>query len=744
MAEMDIIANVSNVSIDNFLMDNDSDIQVSFDFGSWVDYWVGYMLQDDYQESWVNTNHIITIRASEGLGRLKDVQLNSGGAELIGKYTPLDIIDICTTNSVQSFAKYTCINNLFHSSMTDTSTYTGLDQCYVDAKTFQQNVDIYDSCYTVIEKINNAWNQTMFMYKGHWFILRLEELWIDGASNLRGYSYNLGTRTLINRRYDIQVGVGENVKPISPEMLRFIKRRTKKDIITFNYDQFEEVVCNESFQRGSTISTSATVNVYNLDNWTRQMLPLSSPATPTNGDKGRKVIFDANGQIIDNYAYCDDNMPSTADATWLRSCNIYVRQYDKFDISFDIRQTTAYTAYIEAVVAIVQLYVGTNKYFLKKDGTWQLVPSWGSMYVLDACTINYSSSAIFTEWQTYNLTSFEIPGDGYINILLWNYQIGTTNQSQFKNLKVNIINSFNGITNRNITGVQSIYEKSNTLTNTFEDTIYLDDNVSQNYKGTIFESNALTLTGPEWHRYRYNTESFGFRHQNDIAHWAHNRYNRNKIDANFYGLTFNGGTEPIGLMNTIKFVDDDPNRIYYIINMKEIDFSNSTWSATLEEVFNSDYDETGGSVTHILDTTATSGSYSSITKAPLTVVSLADFTINGASDQLTYNGASSITVNLVADLQGFITSYSSTPCTIYLKKNTTTIASQSFTPSTAFYPFSAYLNASSITLNVGDTLHIEIQSNITSLVITGGGIDTTYTTTDPVTYGTYSDKFIYQ
>lgn len=744
MAEIDIIANVSNVSIDNFLMDNDSDIQVSFDFGSWVDYWVGYMLQDDYQESWVNTNHIITIRASEGLGRLKDVQLNNAGTELIGKYTPLDLIDICTADSVQTFAKYICINNLFHSSMNDANTYTGLQQCYIDAKTFQQNVDIYDSCYTVIEKINNAWNQTMFMYKGHWFILRLEELWIDGASNLRGFSYNLGTRTLVDRRYDIEVGVGEYVKPISPEMLRFIKRRTKKDIITFNYDQFEEVVCNESFQRGATISTSAAVNVYDLDNWTRQMLPLSSPATPTNGDKGRKVIFDANGQVLDNYAYCDDNMPSTADATWLRSCNIYVRQYDKFDISFDIRQTTAYTAYIEAVVAIVQLYIGTDKYFLKKDGTWQLVPSWGSMYVLDACTINYSSSVIFTEWQTYNLTSFEIPGDGYINILLYNYQIGTTNQSQFKNLKVNIINSFNGITNRNITGIQSIYEKSNTLTNTFEDTIYLDDNVSQNYKGTIFQSDALTLTSPEWHRYRYNTESFGFRHQNDIAHWAHNRYNRNKIDANFYGLTFNGGTEPIGLMNTVKFVDDDPNRIYYIINMKEIDFSNSTWSATLEEVFNSDYDETGGSVTHVLDTTATSGSYSSITKAPLTVVSLADFTINGASNQLTYNGASSITVNLVADLQGFITSYSSTPCTIYLKKNTTTIASQSFTPSTAFYPFSAYLNASSILLNVGDTLHIEIQSNITSLVITGGGIDTTYTTTDPVTYGTYSDKFIYQ
>lgn len=268
MAEMSFIASASGVSIDNFLMNNDDDIIVYFDFGSFTNYWKGYMLQDDFQESWINTNHIITLRATEGIGQLKDVELTESGTELNGRYTPLELIILAMEETVEPFTDYKVYSNLFHSSMTDTSTFTGIDQCYVDAKTFQINASEYDDSYLALEKINKSWNQTLYMYKGKWVIFRQEELYVPYSENIRGYRQNGGTRTSASQRFDALVGVNQTIKPITPEMLRFIQRRTKSDTIQFNFDQFDEVVCNGSFSRGSLVSSSSSEKIYNLDLWT--------------------------------------------------------------------------------------------------------------------------------------------------------------------------------------------------------------------------------------------------------------------------------------------------------------------------------------------------------------------------------------------------------------------------------------------------------------------------------------------
>jgi hypothetical protein len=64
-----------------------------------------------------------------------------------------------------------------------------------------------------------------------------------------------------------------------------------------------------------------------------------------------------------------------------------------------------------------------------------------------------------------------------------------------------------------------------------------------------------------------------------------------KLEASFFGLRFGIDEEPIGLINTIKFVDDAPNKIFWITNMKEIDFMNCTWSASLIEIYDTVVDD---------------------------------------------------------------------------------------------------------------------------------------------------------
>lgn len=75
-----------------------------------------------------------------------------------------------------------------------------------------------------------------------------------------------------------------------------------------------------------------------------------------------------------------------------------------------------------------------------------------------------------------------------------------------------------------------------------------------------------------------------------------------KLDCNFYGLTWddNGTPAPIGLINTIKFVDDAPSKIFAISDLKEIDFQTNTWTASLIEIYDTEIDdnEPGATVTH--------------------------------------------------------------------------------------------------------------------------------------------------
>lgn len=744
MAEMSFIASASGVSIDDFLMDNDDDVIVYFDFGSWTNYWMGYMLQDDFQETWINTDHIITLRATEGIGQLKDVELTDAGTELNGRYTPLEIIQFAMAQSVQGFGDYSVFSNLFHSSMTDTSTNTGLDQCYVDAKTFMINPSEYDNSYDALEKINKSWNQAIYMYCGKWVIFRMEELYIPYSENLRGYRNLAGTRTAINTRYDAIVGVDETIKPISPEMLRFIQRRTKSDTIQFNFEQFDEVVCNGSFSRGALVSSTPTLKTYQLDLWNWYQGAINSSTVPTTGSFGRKEEYVTGGKLNDQYAYLTQDSATTR---FLKSCAIEMLQNEKIEISVETKYKTTFAGSGNIDTLVVMLYGVTNNYTLNDDGKWyQSNVSWSTNLKTIPIYYNGTPGLLPEEYNELSVLSEELPEEGSIYICLYNPNTPfVSNQERyFKSLEVKLYTTFNGIGVETISAVQSIFTKTDTLKPKFFDEIAFDDGLSKLYKGSLYEDDQQTLTTAEWHRYRYPSEVEGFRKQNDIAHWSHNRINRNKIDVNFYGLTWDSGTKPIGLINTVRFTDDDPNRIYTIANLKEMDFSSSTWSATLVEVFNMDDDATGSPVARTLSLTANVGRVISLAKWD--IISLADFTPDSGLSKFTFAGATSITTTIICTLQGYTITTTSTPISvdIYLKKNATILNTQTFSVTSNPTSFNVTLTTSSVTIAPGDEIYVEMDANITETQITGGVLQATYNVTSAVSYDPYEDKYIYK
>lgn len=618
-ATIEVLASINGVEIDDFITeDDDRQITVRFDFGPWTGYWYGILSQEDIQEQWIAQNHILTLRADEGFGVMKTVPLRDyDGNILLGTYTPYQLIQYASTETVRSFYNARIISNLFHTSMSTAAQTTGIDQCLIDAKTFEKSPGIFDDSYTVLEKINKAWNQTIFQYRGQWWIVRQEEQFIPKATNLIGFVNNSplgGQRASINTRYMIQVGAEEKVKPIMPEMLKTFNKPSKKTSIRYAWERYSYIVCNQTFESGTqweyTLNGSG-FNSYTIDEWTWQYV---SFLTPTNISTGgiTESVLPYRTQVYTNYRLDDEyiNIPNTVPSptgviatgvdTWLRSCDIYVTQYDNIDIDFQYKFTQARSGTWNLAVCAVLLYAndGTKYSLNSTTRTWSVWTNDGMVNLLSAGT-----KATPTEWDTFsvryddnaNLLIQPMPKSGYINILLYapSAPVLSNGSIRIRDLNVTITPYAQRNRRRLIAGNTDTYTIAGTFKKNTDEEIHLSDSFHV-YKGAIYQTDGFTLTSGGWSRRRYPSDSYPFKQQNAIANWFQNRRYKVKLEANFYGLVWeqSGNEFPIGLVNTVNFVDDAITKTFAIVNLREIDFMACTWTANLMEIWDENEDNT--------------------------------------------------------------------------------------------------------------------------------------------------------
>lgn len=742
LAEIEIVTNVNGVTIEDFYTSQDSDIYVIFKFNN-SDYWTGYVLQDDFQEVWDDSNHYLIVKAADGFGLLKGFQLNYNGAELIGKFEPLTLLQYSMDELPGGFAKYVIINNLYHDSMSDASNTSPLDQCLIDAKTFQIQSTEYESCYDVISKINSSFNQTVFMYRNKYWFLRVEELYTSYNNNLRGYEFTLAGDITYNKRFDVEVGVNREVKPVMPEMLRLIQKKTKFDEVDFMYTHFDETLPNETFARGSLISSTASTKKFSISQWEHKTYTLLAPVNPTaQFEAVVEEIYDttiAKG-LIERYVLLKyTGTPVSSDSNWIRSTPVKVFGTNYLTFSVDFKQSYVDTTSPVVPIAYVYILSSGTYYFLDENGNWNI-------RTLSTARPIYleRENVTITEFNTIQIDSQLIPSSGDLYVVLFsNVNAGILNPTTyFKNLKVDVLSSFEvGERIRRISGANSKYEKTGTIVNSDQTEIFLDDHFSTLQKGAIFETGGTILTDKDWYRYRYLGESFGFRRQNATAIWEHNRFNRSKIDGKFYGLVFDdgGSTQPIGLINTIRFLDDDPNKVYWIANLQEIDYAEGTWTATLEEVFDEDRDVF---VTQTFEADFTIGTYASPSTLPLTLVTSGGFSIQ-SGNTARYDGVTTLTTPVDCSIFGEV-SCATYPTTVsfQLQKNGTSIKTINYPVYVANQAYTMNLSVTTQSIATNDTFKVVV-TNASSINIDGGDMKIN-SPTSTITYDTYSENFIFE
>jgi hypothetical protein len=731
LAEINIVTDSSSVSIDDFLADQDTDIEVRFLINSQI-YWSGFVLQEDFQEVYEEQNHILIITASEALGLLKDRQLSDDGVEIEVKKTPLELIEYCLQDTSKPLVDYTLINNLYHTSMSSTLPNTSLNQCLIDPRTFETSPRTYEDCYTVLDKINTAFNQTIFQYEDKWVIQRIEDLYTSG--NLRGYTKISGTSTSFNKRFDLEVGANSEVKPIAPQMLRFINRKPKETIVTFNYDRLAEVIKNSSFSRGALIAVYPTEKWYEVNNWT--------VLNPTYLDPKRIEVYESKfGALVENFIQLE---PFSA----IVSEQVRINAGENLKFSIDTKYLTdlggsAFTARIRLVSDTSVIYT------LSQSGNWSLVS-----VVNEQLEIPYGNDVYLDEWNTLEVESVSAPESGLIEVQLWNFGGVVSNYRYFKNMEFEILNRVDGFFD-GLTGIEAKFIKPQNIKFNNNYDLYLNDYISESYKGLIYEMDGETPTDFEWYRFRFSNERQSFKKENAITHWSHDRYDRDKIDAAFYGLTWNdgGAIRVVGLLNTIKLVDDLPTKIFYISNIKEIDFYNATWSCTMEEVWDTARDGVAGP-SRSLSLNVDTGTYAGIINVKYLPSSNPDFEVTG-DDEIIYNGAQTITENLTVTVTGNITAYTgATPVAVdfILKKNGVAIETRTISITTAA-PFFYSINlspASATTINPKDVfvvtfLATQIGKSVDGIQFIGGIFEvSSYNIPNELNYDPYTEKYLFR
>lgn len=738
LAEINIVTNSSSVNIDSFLSDQDTDIEVRFSINSNI-YWSGFVLQDDFQEVYEDQNHILTITASEALGLLKDKQLSDEGVEIEVKKTPLELIELCLQDTSKPLVDYTLVNNLYHTSMSSTLPNTSLNQCLIDPRTFETSPRTYEDCYTVLDKVNTAFNQTIFQYENRWYINRIEELYTNG--NLRGYTKIGGVSTPFDKRFDIEIGENSEIKPIAPQMLRFINRKPKETIVTFNYDRLAEVIKNSSFSRGNLLATYPSDKLYEVNNWTL----FSGIDKPE-----RYEIFESKfGALIDNYVKVPQISPTV---NYMQSESTYINFGEIVKFSIDSKYEFGFSTKQTLKIASVQIFSSPLLYVLSSDGNWSSFSPTSKDIEVE---FNGGDNVKSNEWNNIQVDSLPAPISGELTVYLYCDVTGEPiNSILFKNFDFEISNRADGYI-ENLTGIEAKFIKPQDLKTNNNYDLHLNDYISESYKGLIYETDGITPTDFEWYRFRYNGERQSFKKQNAISHWSHDRYDRDKIDATFYGLTWNddGTSRVIGLLNTIKLVDELPNKTFYISNLKEIDFYSGTWSCTMEEVWDEPRDNAAGP-TRSLTLNATTGTFTNTSIVPYNPSTNPDFVVAG-NGTIIYRGAEPITETLTISLSGnFISYIGATPVLVefYVKQNGTTIRTQAFTISgSAPFPFSLNLSPSgTYTLNPQDEIEvsfdaIELGKSITSIQFTSGTFNvSTYSIPNTLNYDPYTEKYLFK
>lgn len=396
----------------------------------------GFTVMEDNSEPYVPPGALVTLTATDNLGLLKGKELTKiDGTKFRNENKIIDYVVACLRNTNLSL-QVNVINNLYedsHQTRDEEDSACAWYQTYLNALTFEKDINEAEDCYTVLEKILFSWGMRISQYKSKWWIVRMDEMKNSVVSystyDVDGVLLNDGT---INASLLVEMGHANSYDVFfrSEETIVREQRQREHAIKEVPFTYPKEIPCNIDFERGTVTLDTPTEKRYTPECLTLYR-GLGDSSTTPNATMYFKKTFDENGYELERYLVITEATATGAPINFAQTEEIEVHIKDKISFSVSFRWVTDLNAMFGGTIQLFMFHIrleaddGTN-WTLDQDGKWyQSNAGWSTFFkaFIDSFDVNVVDG---TEWRDMSVDSEPIPRTGKIYIALYGMnQLGT-------------------------------------------------------------------------------------------------------------------------------------------------------------------------------------------------------------------------------------------------------------------------------------------------------------------------------
>lgn len=594
----------------------------------------GYVVVEDNNQPLQDRPYILSIRALDGLGLLKGLDLvDTNNLKFVGNYSIIQWVAQIIYKTGQTLpirVYFNFLNNAF------TGFARSWEVTYLNSVTFSEGdafninstdptVDVNaltaDDCYTALEKIIRCFRCRMFMENGCWHIVNLWE-----HMNPDGYTYDeylMGdpvsgiipvTRnaTGSNLTYNTTIGKDEIIFPVDIDQNLYLRLAVKWVKLTYKYDQSQNKVCNQNYTEGDPDPTNngtitdpsnplLTVNylAYLLYCWTHVNYsytsaigdPSINQTPPTKLAYIRSVLDQLGYEQLRYVVIQTTNVSSVPTA--IISSGFLVDIGDKISFSVDFQLRNSYSVGSPQVIIPVRIVLfgddGVKYFLIATPNDLPVLNYWSTSAVNNGIQFLMPASADWAAWNTISFTIENTLLDGITKIpsgtmvvYLFDYakDSSTNQETHFKNLALNINVYLNGSYTQ-VAGDYNYSASDENIKQTLAEDVQISDSPKRYFKGALIQSTGDLMT-PSWarrgHPNELNIDGNPFRFTGAMERIMWNLLGRMvyKIEGNFKGLVYVDNADftvnnPAGFLNKYFFIDSDFPTKAFILTSYEND-----------------------------------------------------------------------------------------------------------------------------------------------------------------------------
>jgi hypothetical protein len=412
--------------------------------------WTGFIDSSSSSEELVDDPKVITIKATDGIAILKDIEFtNSSGQRPYEYYSVLQAISACLDKTGLQI-KLNVEVNVFEKDMADRSAdlkNEPLSQVYVHTRAFGKDDYHYDDCLSVMKSLLSAFNATIFQANGEWYIVRFPGKWENTYrySTVYEYPYVNNATGYTQEQWLKSINQVDYIA-VNKDHIRSFLGSAKCGQVTYNYQISDNIPRNRTFQHGDPLTGpewNDTHKGFTIDFW-RYEKGSWDAATTCSEILKRVEDYEVNGtyplRITDNYmrldrddigswenqrAICDTIPMSTNDGLTISFSTKPLAPILDFNSSINVATLFLYGYDASVWTCDVSGYAtdkAHGKWVQSTSGIKQIA------YVPD-------TTSDFDDWRQVSFTTESLPIDG--NVVLWlNQWNGNINGiSEFKDLR---------------------------------------------------------------------------------------------------------------------------------------------------------------------------------------------------------------------------------------------------------------------------------------------------------------------